>query len=174
MRPSLISLAGLVLAAFSTTGQAQLELGFRAVGGHLAYVSDATLGIAAGAEVGSINPELALTTDLFWWRDSEGFGGVDASWRDIAILAGIRQRFPSRGDLTPFFDAGAGVHLLKFKQGQIDDSDTKLGLYAGGGLEYVWSSKLDLQAAMRGHLTEPDFFSLSVGVSYHLGAQGAQ
>src|SRR5262245_31987769 len=139
---------------------AQSNLGFRAIGGNLAFVNaenlDGTFGFGIFADMGQIAPRIGLEPILEYWSKSEDAFGAKASMRDITFGARGKYYFETKNlKVRPFAGAGLGLHFLHaeatvsvpgFGTVSSDASDTKLGLDVGGGVATTIGPKDDLHA----------------------------
>src|SRR5262249_30719903 len=70
---------------------AQSNLGFRAIGGNLAFVNaedlDGTFGFGVFADMGQIAPRIGLEPVLEYWSKSDNAFGAEASMRDVSLGA---------------------------------------------------------------------------------------
>ena len=128
---------------------AQSDIGLKGAGFAVGIVSpedmDATFGVGAFLDLGSIVPNLHLEPRVDYWSKSEDVFGGSVSVRDIAIGARAKYYFPiANPKLRPFAGGGLALNLLNaevemidpFTGGTmtVDDSASKVGLDLGGGL----------------------------------------
>ena len=171
-----------VLAA--QQAMAQSNIGFRRIGASLAYVSpediDATFGFGAFADLGQITPEIQLEPGIEYWSQSEGAYGSEVSIRDISVGARAKYFFEVQNSkIRPFAGGGLGLHFLHaeasvtlpgFPTVTSEDSETRLGLDLGGGMETPLSPKVDFHAeAWYGIVSDASRLALRVGLSTKLG-----
>lgn len=163
----------------------QMNLGFRAIGGSLGYISpenvDGTFLLGVFADAGRITNDIMLEPRIDYWNKSEESFGAKASVRDIIIGARGKYLFQtSNPKLMPFAGAGLSFHMVHaeatipamggFPEQKVEDSTTKLGLDIGGGVATPISPRYDLIGeAWYGIVSDVSQFSLRVGMSYRLG-----
>jgi opacity protein-like surface antigen len=177
-----------VLAA--NNAEAQSEVGFKGVGLEVGFVNpeniDATFGLGAFADFGTITPQIKLETYLDYWSKSEEEFGMKVSFRDIAVGGKVKYLLNvSSNRIHPFVGGGIGIHFLNAEISFVDqniggfiipgmsvsDSSTKLGLDLGGGFNAPVSPKMDFLTEMWiGIVSDVNQFSLKVGVLYNLGS----
>ena len=162
---------------------AQSDLGLKALGVNLGIVSpedvDATVGIGVFADHGFMSPRIKLESHIDFWSKSEDFSGGDATLRDIAIGARGKYMFPSSSSsIVPFAGVGLGLHFLHakgevqvpgFPATRYSDSDTKLGLDLGGGIEVPLQSNSHFIAeAWYGIVSDVSQLSLKAGMAWKM------
>jgi opacity protein-like surface antigen len=161
------------------------DLGFKSLGVSVGMVSpedlDATFGAGVFMNHGFVTPEIKLESRIDFWSKSEDLGFGEVSVRDIAVGARGKYMFPTSGRVLPFAGAGLGLHFLNAKVDvppqfpgdpgtSVEDSDTKLGVDIGGGLEMPMNPKTDFVAeAWYGIVSDFSQFSLRVGMAWKLG-----
>jgi hypothetical protein len=173
-----------------TNAAAQSDLGFKGAGLEVGFVSpeniDATVGIGAFADLGTIVPSLMLEAYLDYWSKSEEEFGLKTSIRDIAIGAKAKYQFDvSSSRIRPFVGGGIGLHFLSAEMAipdqnfggfiipgaSVGDSSTKLGLDLGGGFNAPINPRIDfLTEIWFGLVSDVNQLSLKIGVSYNMGS----
>ncbi|HZM16507.1 MAG TPA: outer membrane beta-barrel protein [Candidatus Krumholzibacteria bacterium] len=128
---------------------AQADIGLKGAGFAVGIVSpedmDATFGVGAFLDLGSIVPNLHVEPRVDYWSKSEDFFSGSVSVRDIAIGARAKYYFPiPNPKLRPFAGGGLALNLLNVEVETVDpftggtmtgdDSSSKVGLDLGGGL----------------------------------------
>jgi hypothetical protein len=179
----ILSLAIGVLSA--QQAMAQSNIGFRSIGGSLAYVSPedlgGTIGLGVFANLGQITPEIRLEPNIEYWSQSEEAFGAKASIQDIAVGARAKYFFEiANSGVRPFAGGGLGLHFLSAETSvtvpgfpTITDhaSETQLGLDLGGGMETSLSPKVDFHAELwYGIVSDASHLALRVGLSHKLGS----
>lgn len=183
----------LVVAAICTvTAQnatAQSDLGFKAIGAQVGMVSpedlDATFGFGVFADHGTITPDIRLESHIEYWGWSEDFNGGSTSVRDISVGARGKYMFETTSpSIRPFVGAGLGIHFLRAEVDipeqdlgggfiipamSASDSETRLGLDLGGGMEMPVNPNANFIAeAWYGIVSDASTLSLRVGLSWNL------
>ena len=180
-RIPLITLFALLLMASSAT--AQVQWGITAWSAGLGFVDpenlDSTFWLDGGLEFARVNPNLTLDGRLMYWGTSVGSGDFKVDFSDVAILPGATYRFASQGNLTPFARGGLGIHRFKAESkvdlgapfGVISSTatDTKLGVYFGGGAAFQASPRFEILALAEVHLMDTNFFELGAEARVPLG-----
>lgn len=157
---------------------AQSDLGLKGAGVHLGIVNpedmDATFGFGAFADLGTLAPNLRLSSHLDYWSESEDAGPGEVSVRDLALGMRGRYMFPvANPRLQPYAGAGVGLHFLRSEVDvpgfSADDSDTKLGIDLGGGLMAPMTPNTDFLAELwYGIVDDFSQLSLRAGLSFKL------
>jgi len=181
------------LVAFCTLGaqvaRAQSDIGFKRLGISAGLVNvedvDATVGLGAYADLGTMSPTLRLEPYLDFWSKSEDFNGGESSVRDVVLGARGRYMFETSSNVQPFAGAGLGLH---FVHGEVDipeqniggfiipsyhveDSSTKLGLDVGGGIETPLNANtLFVAQGWYTFVSDVSQLALKVGVSWRMGS----
>ena len=163
---------------------AQSNIGFRAIGANLAFVSpedlDGTFGLGVFADLGQIAPNIGLEPNIEFWSWSDNQFGVESSIRDISVGARGKYYFEvANPKVRPFAGAGLAMHFLHAEESvsipgfptmTADGDDTKLGLDIGGGISTALNAKNDFRAeAWYGIVSDVSQFALRVGISHKLG-----
>lgn len=143
-----------------------------------------TLGFGAFADLGTLTPNIRLSSHLGYWSKSENEFGAVASIRDISI--GARAKYMFRvvsPKLQPYVGAGLGLHFFNTKVEVPDmdlgggfiipgftaeDSATKLGLDLGGGAVRPLSPKTDLFVDLWYTVSDIEQLSMKAGLSFRL------
>lgn len=163
---------------------AQSDLGFKRAGISVSMVSpenvDATFGLGAFADLGTIAPNWALESRLDWWSHSESVFGADASLSDITLGARSVYLFPTSSTVQPFAGFGLGMHFLSAEVAVVDpftstaytvkDSETRLGVDFGGGIKTPINPSTMFHAeGWYGIVSDFNQFSLRAGISRAFG-----
>ena len=119
------------------------------------------------------NIQIRADVSFFKWEDNrtdtDSFLGpvtvnVDLEIRNIPIFLGARYFIPISSNARLFGEMGLSVNFLKATagfelsamgetfSGSISDSETKLGIVPGVGIEYMVTPKVGLGAGARYHL----------------------
>jgi len=99
-----------------------------------------------------LTPRVSLRTDL--GLTDNGFARESAdSLRQIPLRANVNYNWEG-GKWHPFVGAGVGAYFMRFKDNgnTIGDSETKLGVNFGGGVEYFTSRTVSLKGEARYHV----------------------
>lgn len=165
------------------------DLGFKSLGVSVGMVSpediDATFGLGVFTEHGFVTPEIELESRIDFWSKSEDTGFGDASIRDISVGTRGKYMFPtSSSSVQPYVGMGLGLHFLHAKVDvpsmdfggtiipgyTVEDSDTKLGLELGGGMEMPVNPNTHFVAeAWYGIVSDFNQFSARVGMAWNIG-----
>jgi opacity protein-like surface antigen len=170
--------------ATAQDASAQTNLHLESAGIQVGIVSpenvDATVGIGAFADLGTLAPRLRLSSHLDFWSKSQSAFGSDVSFSDVALSVRGKYLFPvTSPHLQPYAGAGLGLHFVHAKVQVIDlftglpmtaeDSSTKLGLDLGGGVTSPLGPKTDLQGELwYGVVEDVSQLSLKVGLAFRL------
>ena len=167
---------------------AKASLGLNGLGVEAGLVdpeaAGSTLGFGAFADLGTLTPDIRLSSHLGYWSKSENDFGAEASIRDISLGARAKYMFHvASPKLQPYVGAGLGLHFLHTKVVVPDmdmgggfiipgftaeDSATKLGLDLGGGALRPLNPKTDLFVDLWYTLADIDQLSMKAGVSFRL------
>ncbi len=171
----------LTLAMILGAGGAWAGMSLLSVSPRVDYVApsdlDGTIGVGAVVDVGALTPMfgLAFTAD-YWSSNLSGYDGWDLS--DFAL--GARSRYNLVIDnpaFVPYFTAGLALHFFSWDlpeavtglpgySASVDDSETKLGLDLGGGLDF--NNNMFIEARYR-VVSDVDQFTIGGGFSFNLG-----
>ncbi len=143
-----------------------------------------TLGFGAFADLGTLAPDVRLSSHLGYWSKSENDFGAEASLRDISVGARARYMFHvTSPKFQPYAGAGLGLHFFHTKVQTPDmdlgggfiipgftaeDSATKVGLDLGGGVVTPLSPKTDLLVDFWYTVADIDQLSMKAGLSFQL------
>jgi outer membrane protein W len=168
---------------------ASTEIGWRSIGGDVAFVDPENMGGAAGfgmfADLGTLAPRLHLSPQATYWSKSEGGFGVDASVSDISLTARGKYMFPVKSrSFQPYAGGGLGIHFVTAKVSIADqiiggffipgmsesDTQSKVGLDMGGGFLTPLGAKTDLTGDFwYTFVSDVGNLQMSLGLSYKLG-----
>jgi opacity protein-like surface antigen len=163
---------------------AQSDLGLKAVGGAVGFVSpedlDGTVTFGVFANHGTIVPNLGLESRLDFWSASDKAFGVKLTVRDVALGARAKYYFPlENSSLHPFAGGGLALHFIHAEVDysypnptfSADDSSTKLGLDLGGGVAMPMNDQWDFSGELwYGIVSDVGQFSLRAAFAYKLGS----
>jgi len=177
-----------LLMATLVTGSAlaQSDLGMKSVGVAAGFVSpedlDGTVSIGVFADHGTIVPNLGLESRIDFWSTSQEAFGTELAVSDITIGARTKYYFEvNHPTLRPFAGAGLAIHMLHakvtipagpgFPEQTAEDSETKLGLDLGGGVNMPMNPRWDFNGELwYGIVSDVGQFSLRAGFAYKLGS----
>lgn len=160
------------------TSSAQEGLGFYGIGGRLSYVNpeslDGTIGFGVHADLGEVFVEnLRIFPSIEYWSKSEGGGGFDVDFSQLAVNADARYYFPTSGNIAIF--AGGGL-VLAFNSADVntpfgggDATSTDIGLDLLGGIDLPIQENLNFTAEAKFLASDLSVFKISAGVTYMLG-----
>ena len=167
---------------------AKTNLGFNRVGVDAGLVDPegpgSTLGLGAYADLGTLAPDVRLSSQLGYWSSTEEEFGNKATLSDITIGARTVYMFHMTSPkFQPYAGGGLSLHVFHEKVtipaedlggGVIipamsaSDSVTKLGLDLGGGASTPISQKTNLYGEFWYTAADIDQISMKVGVSFQL------
>lgn len=147
--------------------------------------------LAGRMNLGTVADHLVWDAGLHWWKKSEStniaagydvFGQpldpviVETKARDLALYSGVKYEFPVNGPkVFPYARGGLGLNFVDVSvesQGiSISGGDTDLGIYLGGGVEYLVSPSLMIGGELVYHATDADHTLLGVTLSFPFGHQ---
>jgi opacity protein-like surface antigen len=166
----------------SQNAWSQANLGLRSVGVQVGMVSpensDATIGFGGLADLGTLAPNLRITSHLdFWSKSQDSPLGGSASVGDVTLSARGEYQFPvTNTRLQPFAGAGLAMHFLHAKVEvpgflTAEDSSTKLGLDLGGGLAMPVSPRTEFRSEVwYGIVDNYSQLSLKAGLAFKIGS----
>ena len=167
---------------------AKTDLGFNRVGVDAGLVDPegpgSTVGFGAYADLGTLAPDVRLSSQLGYWSDTANEFGTKATLRDITMGAravylfhmtspkfqpfaggGLSLHFFHEKVTIPAQDLGGGVIIPAMSA---SDSVTKLGLDLGGGASTPLSPKANLYGEFWYTAADIDQISMKAGVSFQL------
>ncbi len=138
---------------------------------------DGTIGVGAIVDMGALTPMFGLAFTADYWSSS--ISGLD-DWDLSDFVLGARSRYNLIIDnpaFVPYFTAGLALHFFSWDLPEIDtgvlgysvntdDSETKLGLDLGGGLDF--NNNMFIEARYR-LVSDVDQFTLGGGFNFSLG-----
>lgn len=171
-----------------SSAAAQSDVGFKAAGLEVGVVNpediDATVGVSAHLDLGTIAPRVMLETYLGYWSTSEDAFGIEASVRDIVVGAKTKYLFDvPTTRIRPFAGGGLSIHFVSAELtipeqdimgvivpgSTVSDSSTKLGLDLGGGFYAPMTPKMNFVTELwAGIVSDVNQLALKVGVLYNL------
>jgi opacity protein-like surface antigen len=142
-------------------GYAQSDIRLTGIGGRVFYTDfegSSAVGFGGVFGFGQLNPNLHLEGSVDFWSKSFGSGSVKSKFRDISFAGLVKYKFTNENSmLTPFVTGGAAIHLFNSKVeqptyeiggivigGDVSDTDIKIGIDLGGGVEYAVNPTFDL------------------------------
>ena len=169
---------------------AQADLGFKAVGVEGGFVSpeniDGTVGFGLFTNMGSLTPNIGLSTNLGYWSKSWGVSGIgETSVRDISVMTRATYYFhTSTARFTPYAGVGLGIHVLQSKVElaeqdlgggivipgmSLEDTMTKLGVDLGAGFKTPITPSANLVTGVwYGLVSDVNQMSMKLGVEFAL------
>jgi hypothetical protein len=186
MKKALVVL-GLTLfcTVVSQNAWAKSDIGFKRLGVDVGMVDPeavgSTIGFGAFADLGTISPDIRLSSHVNYWNKSENQFGVEAGLRDISVAARANYMFHMNSSkIQPYVGGGPGVHFfnvkveIPFSPGMsASESETKIGFDLGGGASMPISPKAEAFSEMWYTVCDIDQFAFKAGVSFRLGEPGA-
>ena len=164
------------------------NIGLQRLGGEIGMVdpeaAGSTLGLGVVADLGTISPQVRLSSQLGYWSKSEEAFGAEASVRDISIGSRATYQIPvSSPKLQPYVGGGLGLHFFHSEVSiadvdlgggviipgySIEDSTTKLGVDLGGGVSTPLNQSTNFFGEFWFTLADIDMTSLKAGLSFRL------
>ena len=181
MKRSIQLLTLLLGVLLSTSAMAQADLGLKAIGGAIGFVSpenvDGTFQFGAFADLGTVAPKFRLEPRIDFWSKSQEEFGAKATINDLTFGVRTKYMFEVQDPrFQPYAGAGLGLHFIHgevnipagggFPAMTVSDSQTKLGLDLGGGLQMPVNPMTNVMAeAWYGFVSDVNQFSLRLGIS---------
>jgi opacity protein-like surface antigen len=117
-----------------------------------------------------VTPRVSFRTGFGWVDPSFKGGGVD-SLRQMPLRLDVNYNW-ERGRWHPFVGAGLGAYFIQLRNNgsAFGDTETKLGLNTGGGIEYFVHRTVSIKGEGRYHAVpetlglEPSGIALTVGL----------
>ena len=117
-----------------------------------------------------VTPRASLRTDFGWASPSFNSGGI-SSLRQVPVRLDVNYNWEG-GRWHPFVGTGVGVYFLQFRSNQqvFGDTENKLGLNLGGGVEYFIHRNVTVKGEGRYHAiadvrgSDPSGLALTVGL----------
>ncbi len=179
MKKTAIIILALTLTLGS--GSAWAGMSLLSVSPRVDYVApsdlDGTIGVGAIVDVGALTPMfgLAFTAD-YWSSNISDFDDWDLS----DFVLGARSRYNLTIDnpgFVPYFTAGLALHFFSWDlpssvtdlpgySASVDDSETKLGLDLGGGLDFSNNMFVEMRYRL---VSDVDQLTLGGGFNFSLG-----
>ncbi len=182
-RFALITLAALIVCSITATAFAKSAGSSSSqdveVDGSLAMASAPASGFDTGFGVTfgfgtMLKKDLQGRVELSYYEWSATEFGVDVTYKRVPVDIGGRFFLPTQsGNLKVFvqgmlevsFDT---VEVSNFPfSGTASESETRLGLVPGAGIELKINPRLSFVADARWHIITDDYFSLQAGLAYH-------
>ena len=146
--------------------------------------ASSTIGFGVLADLGTVAPDIRLSSHLGYWSKSENGFGAEASVHDISVGARATYMFHVVSPkFQPYVGAGLGLHFFQSKVSVPDqnmggfvipgfsatDTSTKVGLDLGAGASTPLSPKTNLFGDVWYTVADIDQFSMKAGVSFMMG-----
>ncbi len=118
-----------------------------------------------------VTPRVSLRTD-FGWANPQFKSPAADSLRQIPLRLDVNYNWEG-GKWHPFVGTGVGAYFLQFKRDgdAFGDSETKLGMNVGGGIEYFTGRTVALKGEARYHIVpnvrggqDPSGLALTMGL----------
>jgi hypothetical protein len=152
-----------------------------------------TFFLSGRVDLATFTSDLVWDAGFHWWKKTDtatfaGFDGfglpitseIDTSYRDFAILSGVKYLFHVENEkILPYARGGLSLNFVDVSvetsgmtTGAVSGGQTDLGLYLGGGASYRYSPSVlfGLEAAF--NMTEADHFLFGFTVSFPLNRGG--
>ncbi len=143
---ALVAVAG--VASFASTAAAQtnrtedIGLGFKGIGARIGLVdpegASSTLDLGFHIDFGELARNVHVSPIVEYWSVGQDVGPYNAQLKDFSLGLDLMFDFPLQDSrITPYAGGGLGLHFLKSETNVPDvddDSRTKLGLNAQGGI----------------------------------------
>jgi opacity protein-like surface antigen len=99
---------------------------------------------------------------------------VETNARDLALFSGVKFSFPVNSPkVFPYARGGLGLNFVDVSvesQGiSVSGGDTDLGIYLGGGVDFLVSRSMMVGGELLYHATDADHTLLGVTMSFPLG-----
>jgi opacity protein-like surface antigen len=116
-----------------------------------------------------LNPRVSVRAGLGWTNPGFNLGAVN-SLMQVPLTIGGDYNWDV-GQWHPFLGGGIGVYFLQFRSEQpsTDNTDTRFGLNAGGGVEYFLNRSLTLRGEARYHDIEDARGEEPSGMAFTIG-----
>jgi opacity protein-like surface antigen len=179
-------LAIVMLLVLCTFSFAKTDIGFKGVGGQIAFVMpedpiESTIGFGGNVYLGKLMPELKLFAYVDYWGKSYGSStDWESKFSVVSVIAVVRYGFNTKGNIKPYAGGGLG---LNFASSSVDykgssaysgyfvnssASSTDFGLLLLGGASTMVSSNMEGFAEVRYNVTDIGVFGIYAGVTYML------
>jgi opacity protein-like surface antigen len=132
--------------------------------------------LAGRVTLGYFTEELSLDAGAHFWKKSEDVAGFDLSVRDFALLSGVTYHLTVESEeLRPYLRGGLGLHFFEVEETidipfvgteTVSGSETDLGLYLGGGLDYQFSDAMLFGGELLYHVADVDAFVIAMNVTF--------
>jgi opacity protein-like surface antigen len=180
-------IAILLLLVFCSLALAKSDIGFKGVGGQVAFVMpedpiESTIGFGGNVYLGKLMPELKMFAYVDYWGKSYGSGtDWETKFYVVSVNAVVRYGFNTKGNIKPYAGGGLG---LNFASSSVDykgsssylagygvkssASSTDFGLLVLGGASTMLSPKMEGFAEVRYNVTDIGVFGIYAGITYML------
>ena len=138
-----------------------------------------TFYLGGRVDLATFAPGWGWDAGFHWWSKSEDetvLGNtVETSIRDFALKSGVKYSFTtSNPEWVPYARGGLAMNFFSVEAESngfsADASDTELGIYVGGGIDYHYSDSMYFGAEAAAHFSDADFFLLGATVSFPFGS----
>jgi len=184
MKNALVVLGLLAVCAMpAQNAWAKSDIGFNRLGVDVGIVdpeaAGSTVGFGVVADLGTLSPNVGISSQVGYWSKSEDVFGAESSVRDISVGTRVNYLFSvsKSSKFQPYAGGGLGLHFFNvevsvpdFQGGTISasESETKLGFDLGGGASMPLSPKANLFGDLWYTLADVDQLAMKVGVSFLL------
>ena len=154
-----VAIAMTLTAAFGPAAWAQnaaddVGLGFKGLGARIGMVdpedASSTIDLGIHIDAGEFARNLHLQPIAEYWSVGVDVGTADIDISDFSLGMDLLLDFPLQDSrVVPYVGGGLGMHWLKFDDGVVDESRTKLGLNLEGGVRTDVMPNLSLFGELR-------------------------
>jgi opacity protein-like surface antigen len=179
----IVIIAVAVLLALSAGTQAfakSEQMGNAEVDASLVWASapasgfDSTIGLCIGGGT-MVDKDIQARVDITFLTWSESFYGVDLDYSRTPVTVSGRYYIPmDQNDLKVFVQGGLELSFDKVEVGNFffpgektSESDVRLGITPGAGIDLAIAPQLSIVADLRWHIITDSYFTLQAGVAYH-------
>jgi len=164
----------------------QMDIGWKAVGGHIGLVMpedpiDTTVGVGGNADLGTLAENVRLEVSFEYWSAGYEFGSEELrgfNFKDFCILVSACYVFTlERYPFKPYAGGGLGFHhfSIPIRWNPITGtaelssrSDNEIQLQIIGGVMYPATDKITGFGELRYHIGDVDILGLYIGVLFQL------
>jgi hypothetical protein len=159
---------------------AQTDVGFKGIGGRLAFVDpegdyDGTIGFGVVADLGEWIPQLHWDASAMYWSSSAGYVNGDFKIHDVGLRSSVKYHF-IKGPWEPYAGGGIGIHMYGWSYewhhgyyGAPDNTNTQFGLQILGGVEHQFNPNWKGSAEVEFDFQDFGQTLLQVNAIYMLG-----
>ncbi|MCP4632169.1 MAG: hypothetical protein GY855_04530, partial [candidate division Zixibacteria bacterium] len=103
---------------------------------------------------------VSIAIDVFRSSDEDNFLGISVEGSTSELCLGIRKTWGTDNSIRPFLGAGLAIISAEFELEWLDDDDSAVGIWLGGGVYWTLNKECNLGLVVRYSDAEVTLFNV--------------